>query len=377
MSEGDVAVVGGGIAGLLLAYNLRSEATVFEAGAFGSRGRRCPGIISAETLERLPGALKYAQQFYDSLSFIIPELSLRVEVYSKRPFACKIDRSRHEEWLSSELENRGVKLVSRTRVDSVKPVEKSVKVSWSKGERFYGAVVLAEGYPPVLSKKLGLAQPVDARIGLFTSAHLRGECDVNKLQVVYSPRTLKGFSWLAPLDDGRAVVGVVTEVGCDAFKTLTNSKKMFTKVGVDMELVGEPRGGYVLRGYTRTLGRGRVFAFGDAAAMVKSLSGGGLYGISVAAEPVALMVDAVASGDAPSREVIREVRKTLIRLYKGFLLAKRFDGALQTIPPLGVKLDSRVHRLEYDLHEVSLAQILTGVSKLTLKFPQPRIQEGN
>lgn len=361
MSGRGVAVIGAGIAGLLAAYNLNDEVTIFEAARPGSRGRRCAGIVSIATLFKLPGARSFVEQFYTTLELAVPELSVRVSASAKEPFACKLNRPAYEEELAGTLEGKGVKLVLRTPVRAVEPSTGGVRVWWSGGGRLYEAAILAEGYPPVLSRRLGLAPPVEARVG----AHVRARAshlNPSSLHVIYSPKVLEGFAWLAPIDERNCSLGVVTKRGRSALETLKLAEGLYRRLmGVDVEPRGGLRGGYVLRGYPRVIKRGRVFVFGDAAAMVKSLSGGGLYAISSLARPLASLVNFVVEGVKPERSDFAEARSVLSALRRSFVLAERIDRAISSTPRLGLKLEVEVLKLEYDDHALALLQMILGV----------------
>jgi flavin-dependent dehydrogenase len=363
-----VAVVGAGVAGLLAALNLDCEVDVFEAARPGLRGRRCTGVVSRATLARLPRAERFALQRYSALEVAVPELELRLSLRSRTPFAYKLDRSAHELELAGMVEGRGHRLLQRAPVRAVKPRAGGVDLLLPAGWRRYDAVVLAEGYPPTLARALGLAPDVEARVGVQALARVGGGLDPEALYVAYSPRILKGFAWVVPLDRGRALVGGAAPRGLE---TLRWSAKLCSRLfKLRIEVVSEPFGGYVLRGYPRSLARGRVFALGDAVATVKSLSGGGLYAVSVLAKPTAEVVDAVAEGDRPGSESLAEIGRVLRVLRRGYLLAEALDRAIVSAPQLGLKLDAEVKELEYDDHAATILQVLSGFRGLERASPR-------
>ncbi|MEM4530859.1 MAG: FAD-dependent oxidoreductase [Thermofilaceae archaeon] len=360
---GDVAVVGAGVAGLLLALNLRSNVVVFESGRPGLRGGRCPGIVSADTLAKLPEGWKFVEQAYDSMELAVPELALRVSITSRGVFAYKIDRRAHEERLAELLEARGVELRERTRVYRAEPLRDCVRLRWCGGERVYDAAVIAEGYPPILARQCNLSPHVEERLGVHASARATGVSS-STLYVVYSPKLLGGFAWMAPVDEKRCSLGVVAGRR-EAWGLLRRAAVLLRKqAGVEAELEGGLRGGYVLRGYPRALGRGRLFVFGDAAATVKSLSGGGLYAIAALAGPLASVVDSIAVGGEPERSALKRIEGVLAALRRSYILAERVDRTIAASPRLGLKLEVEVQKLEYDDHAAALAQILTNVRRL-------------
>ena len=354
-----VAVVGAGVAGLLAALNLDCEVDVFEAARPGLRGRRCTGVVSRATLARLPRAERFALQRYSALEVAVPELELRLSLRSRTPFACKLDRSAHELELAGMVEGRGHRLLQRAPVRAVKPGAGGVDLLLPAGWRRYDAVVLAEGYPPTLSRALGLAPETEARVGVQALARVGGALDTEALYVAYSPGTLKGFAWVVPLSGGRALVGGAAPRGLDA---LGGAVKLCSRLfKLRIEVASKPFGGYVLRGYPRSLARGRVFALGDAVATVKSLSGGGLYAVSALAKPLAEAVEAVAEGGRPSGGSLAEIGRVLRVLRRGYLLAEALDRAIASSPRLGLKLEAEVGDIDYDDHLAAVLQILKGL----------------
>lgn len=358
-----VAVVGAGVAGLLAALNLDCEVDVFEAARPGLRGRRCTGVVSRATLARLPRAERFALQRYSALEVAVPELELRLSLRSRTPFAYKLDRSAHELELARMVEGKGHRLLQRSPVRAVKPRAGGVDLLLPAGWRRYDAVVLAEGYPPTLSRALGLAPETETRVGVQALARVGGALDPEALYVAYSPRILKGFAWVVPLG-GRALVGGAAPRGLDALGgTVKLCSRLFK---LRIEVVSEPFGGYVLRGYPRSLARGRVFALGDAVATVKSLSGGGLYAVSVLAKPLAEVLEAVAEGSKPSSGSLAEIGRVLRVLRRGYLLAEALDRAIASSPRIRLKVEAEVKELEYDDHAAALLQAISGVKGVKL-----------
>lgn len=359
----EIAVVGAGVAGLLLALNLRGRAVVFESGRPGLRGRRCAGIVSSATLSRLPEGCKFVEQEYDALELTVPELSLKVSIASREPFAYRIDRGAHEERLAELLRARGVEVRERTRVKRIEALRDGIRLEWDEDAQTYAAAVIAEGYPPILARHCSLAPHVKARVGVHAPSYAKGFSS-STIYVVYSPKLLAGFAWAAPVDEKRCSVGIVTGLR-NASLAYRGAVALLRRVyGIEAEPASKLRGGYVLRGYPRALGRGRLFVFGDAAAMVKSLSGGGLYAISALASPLASVVSSVAEGSEPEGGSLAAIRKVLAALRRNFAMAERLDQAMAAAPKLGLKLEAEALRFEFDDHVLAIAQILAGVKKL-------------
>jgi len=355
-----VAVIGAGVAGLLSALNLDCEVDVFEAARPGLRGRRCTGVVSRATLARLPRARRFAVKRYSGLEVSVPELDLRLSLSSRTPFAYKLNRGAHELELARMVGDKGHRLLQRTPVRAVKPKAGGVELLLPTGWKRYDAAVLAEGYPPTLAWSLDLAPTVEARVGVQALARIDGALDPETLYVVYSPRFLRGFAWVVPLDGGKVLVGgaALTRGPEILSKAVNLCSKLFK---MKVEISSEPFGGYVLRGYPRSLAKGRVAAIGDAIATVKSLSGGGLYAISALARPLAELVGATAAEREPSARSLTEIEKVLRTLRRSSVLAKTLDRVIASAPKLGLKLEAEVGDLEYDDHAAAILQALAGL----------------
>ena len=366
-----VAVVGAGVAGLLSALNLNCEVEVFEAAKPGLRGRRCTGVVSRATLARLPRARRFAVQRYSGLEVSVPELDLRLSLSSRTTFAYKLDRGAHELELARMVEDKGHRLLQRTPIRAVKPKAGGVELLLPTGWRRYDAAVLAEGYPATLARSLNLAPTVEARVGIQALVRIGGALDPETLYVAYSPRFLRGFAWVVPLDGGRALVGGAAL--SRGLETLSRAIRLCSKLfKLKIEISSEKFGGYVLRGYPRSLAKGRVVALGDAVATVKSLSGGGLYAVSALARSLAELVEAAATAREPGAGSLAEIEKVLKTLRRSYALSETFDRAIASAPKLGLKLEAEVRDLEYDDHAVAILQALAGLKSVKRgeRFPE-------
>ncbi|WP_252896569.1 hypothetical protein [Metallosphaera hakonensis] len=90
-------MVGGGLAGLLLAYKLKSDnPLVFDRRRFP--GKQCTGIISRSTFLKLSISREFVDRDFKEIRVIYG----RTEIFIKGDFV-RLGRDRLERWLDSEL----------------------------------------------------------------------------------------------------------------------------------------------------------------------------------------------------------------------------------------------------------------------------------
>ena len=152
-----IAVIGGSIAGLLTSYYLNRfcDVHIYEAAdRVGLRGRRCTGLVSVETSNRMPNSRKFVENSYKKITIFLGN-GLSLTITSKKPFAVKLNRELYELELSSILESQGAEIRLSSRVTQVvpKPQLEVVVKTKSYSEEYDGAV-LAEGYPPTVTENI-------------------------------------------------------------------------------------------------------------------------------------------------------------------------------------------------------------------------------
>lgn len=330
--------------------------------------------MSLRTLALLPGASRFASQRYSELLTWVPELGLRLAILSKKPFACKLNRAAHEEWLASEIEERGHRLLTGVRVEAIKLARDAVELKLRSDSKAYDAAVIAEGYPPALASSLSLAPRAKPLVGVQVVARAPRLLE-EALGVVYSPSLLGGFAWLVPLGEGLALSGLATKWRGAALRLLSPALKLLSTLsGSQLECASRPFGGYVLRARPTWPLHGRVAVFGDAAGMVKGLSGGGLYAVARLAKPLAAAVEAVSEGLTLGQRELKEIKRTLATLYRSCRLADALDWALPSTPPLPLSVEVKVEELEHDDHLMALLKVIASARRLH-KAPRHRVNE--
>ncbi|MCI4435746.1 MAG: NAD(P)/FAD-dependent oxidoreductase [Ignisphaera sp.] len=289
-----VVIVGGGISGLLSAYRLLhsgASVVVYERRATRVPRKHCTGIVSKETLERIPFASKHMLQKYNSIFFYINGYTPFLELYSSGYFAYRINRVEHEEKLQEVLLSRGVdirfghEVVSLVKKQSgwVATIRDWLRKDLYRDEPFNFAVI-AEGFPGQIAKRVGCNSTSIPLIGLQKDYRIKGLIDEHTLYIYINPRVFGlGFAWLAPIDTYKTTIGVATSLSTSPVLVLEQYATKFFQRALKVGILGEESqlyGGIVLMGYPKKVIGVDVVCLGDAVSMVKSISGGGLYAIS-------------------------------------------------------------------------------------------------
>jgi len=302
--------VGGGIAGLALAHNLRDfDPVVFDRRRFP--GKKCTGIISRWTFTRLNVSKEYVDAEFK-------EIVMR---YGNREIHFKVDLLRlNRERLERDL-SREIKYYPLTNAEVVSPKEILVR-----GERFDGTVIKATGWD-------GKGRKVNAIELVYEPI------DSNVITVILHEENVGGFSWVVPLPD-KTLVGALGYG--DVFRFVPKLDKRLIEV----------HGGPIPRCKMREV---EGLAIGDVLCSVKTFTGGGIFSISRLIEPIRKRLE----GDPRAyEEELRSLRKEINRQYRLVSMAER---AWRTSLRLGFSLlDGKTLSVgeEFDLHSLLLGRLL-------------------
>lgn len=268
------AVVGGGFWGLVSALALARSGlrvVVFEEHGRVGVPEHCTGLVSRRVLEALGGPVERSVvSWYPRFRLCGPTSCVTLEpeggVY-------KLDRVGVEERLMEEAESEGVEFRLGVRVSRVEP---GGSLAWPGGSASFDVVVLAEGAPGRLRRGLGAGYSGGYIYGVNTVVEDCNGGGRGYFTVAFHREARGLFSWLVPLPGGGCVLG-----------TGARDPRLIPRaLGAAARILGAPGGLRASRSYGGPLpldgpaGRlrvGRVVVVGDAAGLVKPLTGGGLY----------------------------------------------------------------------------------------------------
>ncbi|GAB6148316.1 NAD(P)/FAD-dependent oxidoreductase [Stetteria hydrogenophila] len=268
------AVVGGGFWGLASALALARSGfrvTLFEEHRRVGVPEHCTGLVSRRVLDYLGRSVESSVVArYSWLRLCGPTHCARI---APRGGVYKLDRVEVEDRLLAAAESEGVDARLGVRVSRVEP---SGSLAWSGGgSASFDVVVLAEGALGRLRRRLGIGYSGGFTYAVNAEA---GECglDAGGFTVAFHPEARGLFTWLIPLPGGSCLAGSGSRDPRAIPRALRAGLRVIGAPG-GLEFTRHYGGPLPLDGPARRLRAGRVVVVGDAAGMVKPLTGGGLY----------------------------------------------------------------------------------------------------
>ena len=275
----DVIIVGAGPAGSYAAYELASSGhsvAVLEQKHGAGLDVCCTGIISTECFDSFDISSKVILTRANSANFFSPSgRCLRLQ--TEKVQAYDVDRALFDQEIASKAQLQGARYFFSSRVIDIIPGNDRMQVeTLCHGvERMFTAraVILANGFKPTLTQKLGLGKIKHFVIGAQTEVEAR---DVDEIEIYLGQRTAPGFfAWLVPALPNKALVGLVTtshaEMHLQKFLLSPFCQDRIIDRNTEVKQKIIPMGTL-----PRTYGD-RILVVGDAAGQVKPTTGGGIY----------------------------------------------------------------------------------------------------
>jgi len=299
----DVIIVGAGPAGSYAAYELSSsgyDAAVLEQKSTPGIDVCCTGIISTDCFQSLDPGTEVILTEVNSARFFSPS-GRCISLQTEKAQAYVVNRALLDKVIASKAQSQGVQYFFSSPVIDIIPGKDSIQVETLclGGRKIFNAraVVLANGFMPRFTRKLGLGKIKNSLVG--------AQCEVESKNV-YEPEIYFGqeiapgaFAWLVPTHVGtesnKAHAGLLatSHAKLHLQKFLNN---LFDQGKITSEEV-EIRQKAIPIGTLTHSYRDRVLVIGDAAGQVKPTTGGGIYFGHLGAKIAAEVLDEALSSD--------------------------------------------------------------------------------
>lgn len=359
-------MVGGGFSGLLMASRIEGS-IAFEENPRVGVPPHCTGLVSRDTVDLIGYAAR--ESIISRYRVIRVHRLSGGELFELVPDQdiVRLDRILLEELLAKEAEDRGSRVITRSRVLDV-GFDGSVSVEIEGSVRtIRGSLVIdAEGSSQRFSRRFDISGVSSHYVGVQGYAPCSGEVGEGEIWVYVDDRLSSGFfSWVIPIDHRRCVVGTAYPLGDRGNNRIEALAKILSRRGVLLDRrVRELYGGLILRGYPRYKHhRGRVIAIGDSAGFVKPFSGGGLYPSSLQVGFLSSRLRRHGFEDAIARyygDVRRHIDSLRIQWIATKILERLgIEKILVKLVELGVIRSREV--FSYDRHERFLVEKIQGI----------------
>ena len=275
----DALVIGGGPVGSYMARKLSCKGysvVVIDKGTRENKKVCCTGIISK----------KCYQSFFHEKDLILKAgKSARVYSPSGKLFDLKheedqayiINRNVLDTVMAGDAIDGGAEYLYGCTVKNIVINKDRARIDYSSSGELISLdtrlVIVASGFGSWRLGDIGIEKPVDYTIGAQIEVYHR---DIDGIEIYTGKHIAPGFfGWLVPLDDKKALVGLMAKQTPN--KYLMGYLSLLKEQGkIDVNGDTPAYRGITLQPPKRTYGE-RFIVVGDAAGQVKPITGGGIY----------------------------------------------------------------------------------------------------
>ncbi len=284
--QNEVAVIGGGTAGLILAKELALNGIgvdVYEAhGEIGIGAEKASGILSVDGLSML--GIDYRGAVVNTLyGANIYGQKEKMLIKARRKMAYVLDRKKLAKICAKEAENAGARINLRAKIGKE-------QLEQFKNEK---VIVGADGAVSNVASFFGFPK-INSYI-LTYKAEFSGARvpDKSRVELFFSNISKKFFGWTAPYSDSVLEVGIGEWMGAKRNSYSVFSEFLKNKAIIEEIDAASKRSGLAslipLDARKQTV-KGNVLLVGDSAGQVKSTTGGGIIFVGLCAKTAAEVI---------------------------------------------------------------------------------------
>tara|TARA_B100000945_G_scaffold205278_1_gene165040 strand:- start:6149 stop:7402 length:1254 start_codon:yes stop_codon:yes gene_type:complete len=289
----DCVVVGGGPAGARAIYELSKISTNIALIDYRETlgDKLCTGIIGTECVEKYGIDNNIIYQEADSADIINPAKDI-FHLKSEKPKAYIIDRVQYVQNLINKAKNNNAKIICKYRVTGIDQTENKVAITYSnkKEEKviYSKSIILASGLENKLINDFNIAPLKKENILNGSQLKIKSKYPnviSNTKVFIGSNYGFQGFGWIVPTSNDELLIGVLAK---------DKSKKIITEfislvtttyniIINESDKKNIKSWGIPIKPLEKTYDN-RLLVVGDAAGLVKPITGGGIYYSQISAE---------------------------------------------------------------------------------------------
>ncbi len=278
-----IRVIGAGVAGLSFALAVTAagyhDVLVFEEHSRVGVPKHCTGLVSETTVQAWGSIARscVVRKFRD---YVVRDVEGQSVIYLKllEPVYL-LDRVKLEEELADAVLSAGGIIKFRHKVRVIHP-HHNILIDHKGNHIKYDIAVVCEGAPRILARSLSLYSKPRNLVGIQQLISLDKSPET---VTVYADRRISRnfFGWCVPVTDKIALIGTADLHGSNAYAGVLRILHVLEREGYRARGILERFGGLIPIDLPRSLvANNNVLLFGDAASLIKPLTGGGLYAIS-------------------------------------------------------------------------------------------------
>ena len=278
-----IHVIGAGVAGLSFALAVTAagyqNVLVSEEHSRVGIPKHCTGLVSETTVQAW-GSIARNCVVRKFREYVVRDMRGQNVIYLEllEPVYL-LDRVKLEEELADAVLSAGGIIKFRHKVRVIHP-HHNILIDHKGNHIEYDIAVVCEGAPRVLARSLSLYSKPRNLVGIQRLILLDKSPET---VIVYADRRISRnfFGWCVPFTDKIALIGTADRHGSSAYAGVLRILHVLEREGYYVRGILERFGGLIpIDSPHGLVADNNVLFFGDAASLVKPLTGGGLYAIS-------------------------------------------------------------------------------------------------